>query len=495
MTASTMRRFMAGRQQRLTTIEAVFSSRSAPPPLSLLHLSLRAATRIWEAAIALVLTVYFVLGLGLLTLRYAVLPNAQQLRPWVEQASSNALGLPVQIGAIHTQWHGLMPQFSLRDVRIDGPQGQPALQFAAVDAAPSWKSLTRLTLTFDQLVIRGANLTVTRPDATHLEIGGIRIALTGGGKNDAAQQFADWLFSQDEILILDSRLTWVNAAQHAPALPLTQVNILLRNTLLTHRAALTAMPPAGFGGPIDLRASFRQPLFLRHTADFSRWKGTLYGDVSDVDLAALQPQLPLTLPVTTQTGRGSVRAWAQLDDGAPTAFTADLALRGIALQLAPAAGPPQGGRLPLPTSPTAWGRRDHSLPTSEEGRGGHLPLPTSPAAWGRRDHSLPTSGEGRGGDGPLGEQRAQTSVGASTSTLPPFAIDTLSTRMTWAPLPGGESASLQNLQFRTAQGQSLPPVTVNWRWQQPKGGATQASLQTGALDLGALSALAQRLPL
>jgi uncharacterized protein (TIGR02099 family) len=390
------------------------------------HLSLRAATRIWEAAVLLVLTVYFVLGLGLLTLRYAVLPNAQQFRPWVEQASSRALGLPVHIGTIRTQWSGLMPQLSLHDVRIDGPNGQPALQFAAVQAAPSWKSLTRLSLSFDQLVIRGANLTITRPDADHLDIGGIRIALSGTAKSDAAQQFADWLFEQDEILILDSRLTWVNAVQHAPPLPLSQVNILLRNSLFSHRAALTAVPPADFGGPIDLRASFRQPLFLRHTADFSRWKGQLYGLVQGVDLAALQPQLPLHLPASTQTGRGSVRAWAQIDRGALTALTADLALRGVAIELAPASTP--------------------------------APL-------------------------------------RATAALPPFALDSLSTRMTWAPLPGGEDASLQNLQLRTAQGQTLAPVTVRWRWQQPAGDAAQARLETGALDLGALSALAQRLPL
>ncbi len=431
--------------------------------MSLLHLSLRAATRIWEAAVLLVLTVYFVLGAGLLTLRYAVLPNAQQFRPWVEQVSSQALGLPVHIGAIQTQWRGLMPRFALHDVRIDGPQGQPALQFAAVEATPSWKSLTRLTPTFDQLVIRGADLTVTRPDANHLEIGGIRIALNSSGQGDAAQQFADWLFEQDEILILDSRLTWENAAQHAPPLPLTQVNLLLRNTLLTHRAALTATPPAGFGGPIDLRASFRQPFFLRHTADFSRWKGTLYGEAPNVDLAALQPQLPLTLPATTQTGRGSVRAWAQLDDGAPTAFTADLALRGIALQIPfPGRGEARGG----------------DVPSGERQASASLGAPA------------PAAGPPQGGGRPLGGQRANASVGA-----PLLALDTLSTRMTWAPLPGGEKASLQNLQFRTAQGQSLAPVTIDWQWQQPKGGATQARLQTGALDLGTLSALAQRLPL
>ena len=393
--------------------------------LSLFHLSLRAATRLWEAAVVLVVTVYFVLGLGLLTLRYAVLPNAQQFRPWLEQASSSALGLPVHIGAIRTQWHGLMPQFALQDVRIDGPQGQPALQFALVQAAPSWKSLTRLTLTFDQLVIRGADLTVTQSDPDHLDIGGIRFALAGG-KSGAAQQFADWLFAQDEVLILDSRLTWVNAARHAPPLPLTRVNLLLRNSLLTHRAALSAQPPAAFGGPIDLRASFRQPLFTRHTADFAQWKGTLYGLVQDVDLAALQRQLPLQLPLSTQSGRGSVRAWAEVDRGKPAGLTADLALRDVAVQLAAAAAP--------------------------------APLQAAAA-------------------------------------LPPLALQTLAARLTWAPLPGGEEASVQQLQLRTAQGQRLAPVTLHWRWQQPKGGAAQAQLRTGTLDLGALAALAQSLPL
>jgi hypothetical protein len=46
-------------------------------------------------------------------------------------------------------------------------------------------------------------------------------------------------------------------------------------------------------------------------------------------------------------------------------------------------------------------------------QGGHPPLPTSPTQWGRSDHSRPTRGEGRGGDSPLGGQRGQSpSVGA-----------------------------------------------------------------------------------
>ncbi|MDY0328965.1 MAG: GT4 family glycosyltransferase PelF [Thiomonas sp.] len=43
-------------------------------------------------------------------------------------------------------------------------------------------------------------------------------------------------------------------------------------------------------------------------------------------------------------------------------------------------------------------------PPGEPPQGGQLPLPTSPTQWGRSDHSLPTGGEGRGGDGPLGAE-------------------------------------------------------------------------------------------
>ncbi len=408
--------------------------------MSLLHVSLRAATRLWEAAIILVVSVYFVLGVGLLAMRYVVLPNAQQFRPWVEQAATQALGLPVHIGSIETRWHGLMPQFSLHDVRIDGPHGHPALAFAAVDAAPSWKSLPRLSATFDQIVIRGATLSVSRPDPGHLDIGGIRFALGGTTKNPAAQQFADWLFEQGEVLILDSRLTWIDAARKAPPLPLSNVNMVLRNTLLTHRAALTATPPPDLGGTVDLRADFRQPLFLRHTADIARWTGTLYGSLPNADLATLQRQAPVHLPLQVGGGRGSVRAWIDVAKLEPTKVTADLALRDLNVQLASEAAPSR----PVPA-----------------GSATTLPRP-SVAGWR-----------------PL---------------LPPLALRDFSGRITWAPRPGGERVTVASAQFHTAQGLGFGPVDGQWLWETANG-TTQASLQTGTLDLGALGALAQRLPL
>ncbi|MDY0331341.1 MAG: phospholipase D family protein [Thiomonas sp.] len=86
-----------------------------------------------------------------------------------------------------------------------------------------------------------------------------------------------------------------------------------------------------------------------------------------------------------------------------------LVLAGLACALPVQARTPQTLALPAQTT----------SPAAEPPQGGHLPLPTSPTPWGRSDHSLPTCGEGRGGDGPLGGQRAQASVGVNSPAAEP----------------------------------------------------------------------------
>ena len=305
--------------------------------MSTLHLTVKLATRLLEAAITLVVTLYLLLALGLATLRYAVLPNAQHFVPWLESSASAALGLPVHIGSVQARWRGLLPTLALHDLVIDDAQGHPALRFASVEAQPSWKSLPRMQLAFEQLALSGVQLAVTRTDATHLQVGGIRFDLGAPGTG-AAQRFADWLFAQGQILILHSRLSWTDAARGAPPLVLDDVNLDLRNGLLRHRLALRATPPASLGGPIELRADFHQPLFTRHDADFASWHGRLWARLPRTDLAELARQLPL--PRELLGGRGDVQAWA---DVAPhytlTQLSADVALQGVQASLDPAVPP------------------------------------------------------------------------------------------------------------------------------------------------------------
>ncbi len=302
--------------------------------MSALRLTVKFATRLLEASIALVVVAYLLLGAALLTLRYAVLPNAQELVPWLQQVSSRALGLPVRIGSVSSRWQGLLPTLTLRNLVIDDSHGRPALRLAAVQALPSWKSLPRLQLSFEQLAIRGADLRITREDADHLDIGGIRLDLrsTAGG---GGQQFADWLFSQDQILIQDSDITWIDKTRNAPPLQLRHVQLDLRNTLLHHRAALRAQAPPELGGTLQLRADMHQPLFDRHPGNFAAWSGLLWADLPRVDLDELSRWV--SLPAQLSGGNGALRGWLQLGrDYQPQSATVVAALGSLNARLDPA---------------------------------------------------------------------------------------------------------------------------------------------------------------
>jgi uncharacterized protein (TIGR02099 family) len=305
--------------------------------VSTLHLTVKLATRLLEAAITLVVSVYLLLALGLATLRYAVLPNAQHFVPWLQSSASAALGLPVHIGSVQASWHGLLPTLALHDLVIDDAQGRPALRFASVEAQPSWKSLPRMQLAFDQLALSGVQLAVTRTDPTHLQVGGIRFDLGAPGSG-AAQRFADWLFAQGQILILHSRVSWTDEVRGAAPLVLDDVNLDLRNGLLRHRLALRATPPPELGGPVELRADFHQPLFTRHDADFASWHGRLWARLPQADLGALARLLPL--PRELLDGHGTLQAWADVAPHYTLAqLSADLALRGVQASVDPGLPP------------------------------------------------------------------------------------------------------------------------------------------------------------
>ncbi|MFS2021767.1 hypothetical protein ACEN88_35050, partial [Massilia sp. CT11-108] len=68
---------------------------------------------------------------------------------------------------------------------------------------------------------------------------------------------------------------------------------------------------AGAGDPLDLRARFSHPPFGAKPSDARRWKGQVYADLRNTDLAAWKQYVDY--PFTLQEGRGSVRAWLDFD--------------------------------------------------------------------------------------------------------------------------------------------------------------------------------------
>jgi uncharacterized protein (TIGR02099 family) len=115
-----------------------------------------------------------------------------------------------------------------------------------------------------------------------------------------------------------------------------------------------------FAAPIDVRAAFDHPGFAHRISDVARWKGELYADVRDTDLAVWKAYFDY--PVEMQQGKGSVRAWLNFDNAKVANFTSDLVLSNVSARL--------GKDLPMMNLAEVSGRvsvREQFNPAHEDG--------------------------------------------------------------------------------------------------------------------------------
>lgn len=305
-------------------------------PLAVRWARLRACYRMLNLAshhvlgftVKLTLLVYFGFGLLFLFLRYAILPNIDYYKGYIEQAASRASGSQVSIARIYASWRGLRPNLFLADVAMRDGAGRQVLVLPSVSATLSWWSVLGKPR-FESLDISRPDLDVRRGADGKLWVAGHYIDPLKGGDG----QGADWLLAQREVVIREGRLHWTDDLRGAPELLLENVNFVMRNQWQRHRFALRATPPAALAGPLDLRADFSHPAFSPHPGDIKMWKGELYADLTGADLAAWKPWLDY--PFELQSARGAVRAWLTLDHARLAGFTADVGLREVTARLAP----------------------------------------------------------------------------------------------------------------------------------------------------------------
>jgi len=306
-----------------------------------------------------VLLAYFTFMVLFLALRWAVLPNIDLYKPDIERAASRALGNQVTIARVYASWRGLHPNLYLGDVRLRDPQGRQVLLLPSVSATLSWWSVLAAEPRFDSLEINRPELDVRRTADGVFWVAGVRI--DPNRKEEPSGAGADWLLRQREIVIREGRLSWTDELRAAPVLDLSQVTMVLQNRWATHRFALQATPPAGLSDPLDVRARFSHPAFGARASDPSRWKGELYADLRNTDLARWKQYI--AYPFKLEAGRGSVRAWLGFDQARLASFTADLGLAGVSARLAADAPP-----LALARVSGRLSAREEIKPGSQDGK-------------------------------------------------------------------------------------------------------------------------------
>ncbi len=255
-----------------------------------------------------------------LALRYAVLPKVADYRAEIEQAASRAVGQPVRIGRIEARWQGLNPDLILDDVVIADRQGAPAFSLARVEGVLSWQSLVRLRPTLSLLAFDGPVLHVRREIDGKLTVAG----MASEGESDPA--FAEWVLEQKRIRIRDATIVWEDRLRQAPPLVLEDLQLALDNSGRRHRFGLSAAPPENLAARIDIRGEIKGELgdALEHLT------GKLFVELDYADLAGWRAWVDY--PVLLPQGRGALRIWGDLDDGAGK-VTADVALEELRVRL------------------------------------------------------------------------------------------------------------------------------------------------------------------
>jgi uncharacterized protein YhdP len=285
--------------------------------------------RWWVRGLAgLVIAAWSLLLIAWLALHWAILPHIEQWRGTIETRASQALGVPVRIGSITVRSSGWVPALELRDVTLMDAQQRPALSLPRVAAALSPGSLLALELRFEQLLVDGAHLEVRRDRTGRIFVAGLEFSAPAGADDGSA---ADWLFKQHELVIRGGSLRWTDEQRAAPPLALSDLQLMVRNSLRHHDIRLDATPSAEWGERFTLVGRFTQPLLAR-SGDWRRWSGNAYANLPRADLRELRQHV--ALPFELSEGDGALRAWFELDAGRPRAATVDLALRAVSLRLA-----------------------------------------------------------------------------------------------------------------------------------------------------------------
>ncbi|MEI7786073.1 MAG: DUF3971 domain-containing protein [Betaproteobacteria bacterium] len=369
--------------------------------------------KLWAAAtqwlLALLLSCALLLGLGWALLHWIIVPRIDEFRPALEKLARQTTGLRLEIGHLQARSGGLIPSFSLQQVRVLGAHGQAALQLPQVLVAISPRSALRLGL--EQLVIEGAELELRRTQEGRFVVAGIEM--------DAApevdvQPALDWLFAQSEWALLGGTVRWRDERQNI-AVDLHQVDWVVRNHGQRHSMRLDATPAPEWGDRFSLRGLLRQPLLSVGSGRWQQWSGELYAEFSRIEARPLQAYAQLA-GIELEHGRGALRTWVDIERGSIVGALTDVQLQDVQAQLAP--------------------------------------------------------------------------------KLPSLTLRSLGGRLGWQQMERGLQASAQALSFESADGLRWPAGNVSWK-QQPASGKTSERGQFTAdqIDLAALSAIAQRLPL
>jgi uncharacterized protein YhdP len=268
---------------------------------------LRWYVRLSKVVLGLALAFWALLLLASLALHFLIVPRIIDWRTEIEDAASQAWGVQVSIGQLSSVSDGLVPSFEVSDFVLRNAQGDDVLHLPKLRASLSPASLLQLSL--ERIELDGPVLEVRRNADGAWRVAGIDL---GAGESSA---FADWLLRQPELRIAQGQVRWVDDLLQQAPVQWSDVNLLMRNGLRSHDIRLDANPPPSWGQRISLQGEFTQAFLNRHASDLRTWRGRVYAELPQLELAPWGVYAKAMTGLSIDAGGGWVRVWADWDRG------------------------------------------------------------------------------------------------------------------------------------------------------------------------------------
>lgn len=269
--------------------------------------------------VRLALLLYFALMLGLIGLRYLLVPQLDNLRPYLVQKLSEKTGLQVQIQELKGDWQGWNPHLSVTGLSLAEAGAEPMLQLPRLEADISWKSLFSGSLQLRQLDVQGLTIPVRRDPQGQILVMGQVLDLnddSAPSEPEAWQGPVRWLLEQRGIRIQGTSLQWQDDLRGAPALNLPSIQLQIAYKQGWHEVNLATALPANLGESLALALRVQGKRRLPENVDVMDLPWEMTVQAKGVDTPALRPWLDV--PVALDKGWVDMRAQASQPKAAQT---------------------------------------------------------------------------------------------------------------------------------------------------------------------------------
>jgi len=257
-----------------------------------------------------------------------LLPYADQYSVEISERLSSYLEQPVLVRALDAEWDGWGPSLVLRDAALLDATGEhPVLQlekirlgFDLLDSVRQWQPI------FSHITLVGVDLVLMRSKLGEFSVEGVSTGNGEAGQNpEDTERMMAWLFSQGQLGLENSNITWRDEMGAGRELHFSAVNIRLRNDDNRHQLDASLDLPRKFGKSLVLRVDMHgNPL----QTDGRRTQLYLAGE--HVHLTELfEAQSLAGVGVTTKSA--SFQIWAGWKDGQLQQIKGNADAGGVAL--------------------------------------------------------------------------------------------------------------------------------------------------------------------